>query len=107
MICSGRACFETSDARGNVLNLILPRKRAFWSGRFGGSRNASSNCARMSITCGSVLRNGRHGGKERGGEGEGGEKEGEGRGAGTSRAGGEEREAPEEGRKEERMWWRL
>ena len=106
MICRGRACFETSDARGNVLNLIFPRDRAFWSGRFGGPRNTSSNCARMRITNASVHRSGRHGGKERGGRGRGG-KEGEGRGAGTSRAGGEEREAPEEGRKEERMWWRL
>ena len=36
MICSRRACLKTSDARSNVLNLILSRKRAFRSCRFSG-----------------------------------------------------------------------
>ena len=36
MIRSRRACLKTGDARSNVFNLILSRKRAFRSCRFSG-----------------------------------------------------------------------
>ena len=50
---------------------------------------------------GTTVRRGAGGGGGRGGKREGGD------GAGTGRAGEEKMEEPEEGRKEERMWWRL
>ena len=55
VICSRRASLKTSNARGNVLNLIFTKN--------------------------STLRSGRFGGEERGG---GGGKEGDGMGAGTT-----------------------